>query len=454
MGRSPTPSRYLHPYIATVCVGAALLFAQAAHRGDILPAGYWSAFGALVGLGVLAELFFLRLRVGTTTTAVSFVPYLAAILLGGPGFAMLVAGTTDLVAETLIRRKPLIKVLHNTAKEVLAVGLAGHLYVSLGGEPSAAEFAIAVTPFLLSSVVYFTVNNGSVATVLSLSSGSDLREEWRAIVGRDLVHNVVSSFLAGLLVFLYIELQVLGLALVLIPLFFLRHAHHANLQLEEANRDLLELMVKSIEARDPYTSGHSVRVAAYAKALAREVGLPAREIRQVETAALLHDVGKIYEDYAPLLRKEGKLSADERLLMQSHPVRSAELVGTISSLRGYVEQCVRHHHEHFDGSGYPDALMGPEIPIGARIIMIADTADAMTTDRPYRVALTYHRLIAELERYSGSQFDPLVVDAFKRSRQIATLIEERQDVTAEPAPIPNAAIRPVWRSPRTREGVA
>jgi putative nucleotidyltransferase with HDIG domain len=183
-------------------------------------------------------------------------------------------------------------------------------------------------------------------------------------------------------------------------------------------------MVKAIEARDPYTSGHSLRVSRIAGALARAIGLPAKHVEQIETAALLHDVGKIHQEYALVLRKAGGLSPEEAALMRTHPIRSFELVRTISGFRGGVEAAVRHHHENYDGSGYPDGLSGPAIPVGARIIMIADTADAMTTDRPYRTALTYEQLVAELDRYSGSQFDPELVKAFKASPPIHRLFDE------------------------------
>jgi putative nucleotidyltransferase with HDIG domain len=236
--------------------------------------------------------------------------------------------------------------------------------------------------------------------------------------------------LALLLAFLYVELELLGLLLVIIPLFFVRHTNQINRQLEQANRDLLELMVKAIEARDPYTSGHSQRVAKIAGELAREVGVGFRDVEGITTAALLHDVGKIYEEFAPLLRKEGKLTEHERFVMESHPARSSELVSTISNLRGYVERCVRHHHENYDGSGYPLGLSDDEIPLGARIIMIADTTDAMTTDRPYRSALSYERVVAELDRYAGAQFDPELVKVFKRSAAIRSIVSNRGRPTA------------------------
>jgi putative nucleotidyltransferase with HDIG domain len=182
------------------------------------------------------------------------------------------------------------------------------------------------------------------------------------------------------------------------------------------------LMVKAIEARDPYTSGHSVRVAEYARSVARELGLPPKHVDDIATAALLHDVGKIYEDFAPLLRKEGRLTPEERMLLQAHPVRSAELAGTIASFRGRVQSDIRNHHENYDGTGYPDGLVGEAIPIGARIIMVADTIDAMTTDRPYRNALTLQKALDELVRFSGQQFDPRLVELVANSPSIRRLL--------------------------------
>jgi putative nucleotidyltransferase with HDIG domain len=225
----------------------------------------------------------------------------------------------------------------------------------------------------------------------------------------------------------------------------MRHIYHVNLQLEQVNRDLLELMVKAIEARDPYTSGHSLRVARVASQLAREHGLSAKAVEQVSTAALLHDVGKIHEDFAPLLRKETKLSSTERALMQTHPSRSADLVRTISAFQGVIEEAVRHHHENYDGTGYPTGLSADAIPMGARIIMIADTMDAMTTDRPYRRALTFDRVVDELRRCAGSQFDPALVEIVVRSSAIRAMVAAR--VAREPLVAPPGGLE-VFAGPR------
>src|SRR5437879_5697049 len=210
--------------------------------------------------------------------------------------------------------------------------------------------------------------------------------------------------------------------MLILPVLFVRHMYQMNLQGERVNRELLELMVKAIEARDPYTSGHSVRVSEYGRSIARELGLAPKQVDQIATAALLHDVGKIYEDFAPLLRKEGKLTPEERMLMQAHPVRSADLAGTIAEFRGRVQTDIRNHHENYDGTGYPDGLAGEAIPVGSRIVMIADTLDAMTTDRPYRKALTLSRTLEELKKLSGRQFDPKLVNLVCHSPSIRRLL--------------------------------
>jgi putative nucleotidyltransferase with HDIG domain len=394
------------------------------------PTALRNCVAAALSLGVLAELFALRVRVGTTTSSVAFVPFLATILLVGPSWAMIVAGATYLVAETLIRHKPMIKAIHNTAKEILSVGMAGKAYVVLGGVPSLIHFDLAILAFGAMVLVYFLLSTGATTLAIAVSTKSGVAETWHQVVGSSLLYDAFSSSLAVLLAFLYVQFELPGLLLVIVPLFFVRHTYNVNLQLEQVNRDLLELMVKAIEARDPYTSGHSLRVSAYARTIAREAGLPSKQVELVEAAALLHDVGKIYQEFAPILRKEGRLTPEEFALMKTHPVRSFELVRTISSFRGAVEQAVRHHHEDFDGTGYPDGVGGETIPLGARIIRIADTTDAMTTDRPYRAAMSYEKVVSELEKYSAVQFDPKLVELFKKSSSLRALINSSSTRTA------------------------
>ena len=143
--------------------------------------------------------------------------------------------------------------------------------------------------------------------------------------------------------------------------------------------------------------------------IARGLGLSEREIEQIGKAALLHDVGKIYEKYGPILRKADKLTSEEWATMQEHPVDGANLVATMSGLKEIIP-AIRHHHENWDGSGYPDGLAGERIPLAARVISFADTIDAMTSERPYRQPLTEAQVRAEIVRCRGRQFDPSITD--------------------------------------------
>jgi HD-GYP domain-containing protein (c-di-GMP phosphodiesterase class II) len=215
--------------------------------------------------------------------------------------------------------------------------------------------------------------------------------------------------LAFYLAWLYSSLGPAGAAALVIPLLGVRQLYRTTLELSKVTEELLDLMVAAIEARDPYTSGHSQRVARASKLIAGVVGLRPAEIERVGVAALLHDVGKIDEAFAPILAKEGRLTPEEWDVMKRHPVRSAELVGLLSSLRDVVP-AVRHHHENWDGTGYPDGIKGEAIPLASRIIMFADTLDAMTSDRPYRKALSVEEAKAEFVRFRGLQFDPTICD--------------------------------------------
>jgi len=418
--RRPEP---IHVYVSLVAI-AALAFLGTSYW--VVPAdahGFWNCVAAFLVLALVSEFAFLRLPIGTSTSSVSFIPYLAAVVLLGTDWAMGLTAVATFIAEAFVRRKAFIKIVHNTSKEVIAVGCAGWLYASLGGESSIVGFTLDVGAFAAAVGCYMLVNVGAPAVAIALSSGSRLTDSWRRLIGGSLLFDFLASPLALLLAFLYTKAQLWGVIIVTIPLFLVRHVYSVNLQIEQVNRDLLELMVKAIEARDPYTSGHSLRVSRLAGILTRALGLSSKQIDQIETAALLHDVGKIHEEYAIVLRKEGSLTAEEVALMRTHPIRSYELVRTISSFRGGVDLAVRHHHENFDGSGYPDGLSREEIPIGARIIMIADTADAMTTDRPYRSALNFEAVVEELRKYSGTQFDPELVVLFSSNVEVRRLIE-------------------------------
>ena len=188
------------------------------------------------------------------------------------------------------------------------------------------------------------------------------------------------------------------------------HEKHAELRL--AYISTVRAMAEAIEAKDPYTRGHSERVAVYASRIARELDCDPLFIERIYLAGLLHDVGKIGVPDA-IITKPGRLTEEEYREIQRHPEIGARILEPVSFLADIVE-CVRHHHEWYDGSprGYPDHISGTRIPFPSRIILVADTVEAMSSDRPYRKALQLDVIIEEIARFSGSQFDPVCADAF------------------------------------------
>jgi putative nucleotidyltransferase with HDIG domain len=418
------------------------------------PSAHWNAVAAFVVLGFLTDASYLRLRVGRTETqsSVAFISFIASVLLFDTGWAAAIAGCAVLASESVIKRKAPVRVAFNVAQMTLSVAVASLVYKFLGGGYALTPAGLRLSPVAIGGAIvsFFAVNSLAVSLAVSLGEGERMMAVWSRIAGASIIYDLFSSLLAPLLAFLYVRLEIPGILALVLPLYGIRHLYNITMQLEQVNRDLLELMVKAIEARDPYTSGHSQRVAQLAELLARELGLGAKVSDHIRTAALLHDVGKIHEEYAPLLRKQGKLDPTEKALMQTHSSRSADLVGTISAFRGAITEAVRHHHENFDGTGYPAGLSSKSIPIGARIIMIADTVDAMTTDRPYRKALTFERVTTELKQFAGRQFDPSLVVAFNKSAAIKVLISQRTGVPAPPS-VATFSLSAPWRGrPRIR----
>jgi HD-GYP domain-containing protein (c-di-GMP phosphodiesterase class II) len=188
-------------------------------------------------------------------------------------------------------------------------------------------------------------------------------------------------------------------------------------------------LAQAIDAKDPYTKGHSVRVNKYAVIIARYLDLSEREIRNVHVASLLHDVGKIGIDDA-ILKKPASLSKEEFEIMKQHPEKGAKIMGRINALRDIVPG-MRHHHERYGGGGYPSGLKGEEIPLIARIVNVADTLDAMTTNRPYQAAFPFEAAVARINELKGAVCDPKVVEAFNRAYHAGEFDLEKKQTAAQ-----------------------
>jgi HD-GYP domain-containing protein (c-di-GMP phosphodiesterase class II) len=181
-------------------------------------------------------------------------------------------------------------------------------------------------------------------------------------------------------------------------------------ELETLNRETIFAFVRAIDARDPYTARHSEKVAGYAVQLAEALGLPPVDCERIHLAGMLHDVGKLALERS-VLHKAGALSDDEWRQVREHPALSAHIIGAVARFAMFVPGA-RHHHERYDGRGYPDGLAGPAIPYDARILAVADAYDAMTSDRSYRPALGHTEAVARLRAAAGTQFDPECVRVF------------------------------------------
>src|SRR5215208_1185994 len=395
-------------YIALVSLLAALasLYVYA-----MLPPASMRHINAAFGLAcfaIIADLLEYRLPAGAGGS-VAVIPFVA-IGLSSPNWSAIAAVGAAAAVGQLAHRKPLPKVVFNTAQATLSIAMAVVAYASIGAPTESTNFALSAGSLgaaALLILAFVVVNTVTVSGVIALTQQTNVFAVWKANNQSTFAHRIFVAPFAFGLGWAYLELGPLGAGLIALPLIGVRQLNTTTLRLQKTNRELLELMVKAIEARDPYTSGHSRRVADAAEVIARAVGLRPRQVERVRIAALLHDIGKIHSDFAEILQKEGKLNDTEWATMKTHPDKGADLVATLSDLQDIVGP-VRHHHEHWNGRGYPAGLAGEQIPLASRIITFADTIDALMTDRPYRRGKTPNEVREELLRCSGSQFDPSI----------------------------------------------
>jgi putative nucleotidyltransferase with HDIG domain len=403
--------------LLTLFAASLTVFVFVQYTPDFSPE-WFLALGVLLLLGVASTSLAFRVTEKGSTTDVNYLLELGAVLLLGAPGATTLACLSGIISQGLIQRKPWVKASFNVAQYTIAAAIAGLLYHDLGGTSTLIkanfDFGSSVVPFLAASGSYFLINSLSVTTIISYAEKLPFHQVWKRIAGVNILVDIVSSPLAFLIPWLFYW-NVAAVFLAIVPIIGLRYSYGINIELQQLNRDLLRALVKTLEAQDPYTSGHSIRVAERSRAIAEELGLSSRKVRLIETGALLHDIGKIGTEFSRILRQKGPLTPSQRELIRSHPERGVEIIEPIRRLDPVVLDCVRHHHERVDGTGYPSGLAGDDIPLGARVIMVADTIDAMLTARPYRDALPVEVVQDELRRHTGTQFDIRMVEAALRA---------------------------------------
>lgn len=428
MGTDSTGLRSIVVASGIAAVGVSALIAY--FNPPTLSVSWAIAFATLLALAIVSALLALTITESGASTAVDFLPHLASVVLLGPTGAIGLTFVGQLLTDFLILRKDRYRALFNLFQFVCATGVAAVLYKGFGGTASldSIAFRSSFPPFIIAALGYFVVNSTAVFYAVSKLEGRSFQDVWRQTAGSIIVFDVAMSSLAYLIAFLYVRWGAVSLLAAIIPMIGLRYSYGVNIELQRLNQDLLRVLIKTLEARDRYTSGHSVRVAERSRRIAVTLGLRPRQVRLIETAALLHDIGKIDLAYGEILRQTGPLTPDQRDLIRAHPDKGVEIVSAVRSLDPTILECIRHHHEWFDGHGYPTGIAAEDIPIGARIIMISDSIDAMMTDRPYRKALSIDQTRQELLRNSGTQFDPVVVEA---ALSCGVLEQAADDLAAE-----------------------
>jgi putative nucleotidyltransferase with HDIG domain len=372
----------------------------------------------------------------------------AAVLFGPAAGTVAVALDCLIISYRLLRAGlPVHRVAFNATAPSLAMWSAAHILSALGWAVPFANVPSPPVRLVLLLVVfvasYFALNTGSIALAVALEKRLSPFAVWRAhFLGLWLTY-FGGGATAGLVMLLkYTSTSSLALLAVLVPLplvlyYAFKEAmgrlddrlHHLA-DLNAVYFSTIEALAQSIDAKDPFTHGHIRRVQMYALRLARELGVTAEgELKAIEAAALLHDMGKVgVPEY--ILNKPAKLTAAEYEKVKLHAGLGANILSSIEFPYPVVP-IVRHHHERWDGCGYPDGLKGTEIPLGARILAVADCFDALTSDRPYRPRLSEAAAVDLLMSERGRSYDPTVVDAFIRTYRDVAIHEATPVVTAD-----------------------
>ncbi len=404
-------------YILLVTAAAVALIATSsaatAEPPTIAGAVGWLTF---VALGLFSETMAVHFEGGPTgkiKASIVFLPLFACAIVFSPLAVILAVAVVQGLSEVLFKPRAWWRTTFNVSQYILSYGVAAWVYstvksaVQLTGE-------VHVVAFAAMAVTFFFLNLLLVVGILAIQSQTRFWVVLQKAVGPgggNLLYDLLASPIAVFAAILYFEVGIAGLLFFLLPLFLVRFSYLDKLRLEQATKDLLRVLIKTIETRDPYTSGHSMRVSILATSIAIDMNLPKRVVQKVETAALLHDIGKVDAIYSEIISKPYDLTPDERELIKTHAARGADLLQSLSLVTAEIVEAVRHHHERYDGRGYPSGLAGTAVPLISRIIMVSDSIDAMLSDRPYRDALSVEEVESELLRCSGTQFDPAVVTA-------------------------------------------
>ncbi|RPI32429.1 MAG: diguanylate cyclase [Chloroflexota bacterium] len=428
-----------------------------------LPVIDWIGLGVFSLVVLLSEGLSIDLYDRNTSISTSAAPMIAGTLLFGP-LGVLVFSLVQALTAFIKYKSPTNRFFFNASNQIIG-GLLCIAFINFTGlvlPEISVPLQLLFT--LVSAVIIYISTTSLVTFAIFLTSRDRLKMIWDERFRWLGPYYIGMGIVAYALIFTYHSAGFLGVFVLLVPLFILRLSQKQYIdrtkdvvtQLKENNKDLQqqadeisrlndELMLvlsQVIDIRDPYVLGHSQRVAHYANKIAKRIGLSEEAIDNVVKAALLHDIGKLGVPDAILL-KEGSLNEQEYAIVKQHSGLGAQIIRSCHSLKALIP-AVYHHHESYNGKGYPDGLSGDEIPLEARILGLADAIEAMATDRPYHRALESEEILAEIQRRAGSQFDPVLVNSFisiVREEGLSVIINSANKREAGKALIPT-----IWES--------
>ncbi|HEX6791460.1 MAG TPA: HD-GYP domain-containing protein [Candidatus Krumholzibacteria bacterium] len=355
---------------------------------------------------------------------------LAAVVLLGPAAAVLVEAIASFFTEVIVQRRAAVKYAFNVPLLIATVGCAGLTFWAFPEAWRSLDSPRFLLPLTVASIVYYLVNTISVSTVVALRAAKSVFHIWKQNYMWTFFHIFAFIPIGAIIALVYRSYGQWTLMLFLVPVFLARYSFKLYVEMKEAHINTVAALTSAIDANDPYTHGHSYRVSRYAMRVGRALGLPARDMEILEYGALLHDIGKIAIKHDILLKRD-KLTDQEFMSLKQHPSVGADIVENLKFLRE-AAVLVRYHHEQPNGRGYPEGLRGNDIPLGARIILVCDAFDAMTSDRPYRKGFPVEQVVAQLEKHRGEQFDNeiagVVLDLIRRDE--FTVIVENDPTTA------------------------
>jgi len=450
-------------YIVLVIAAGALAIASSIQ--DIAPAGSqgWLILAALTLISGSATV---RLPSIPATLSVSETFVFTSVLLYGPAAGTLTVALDGLIISLWLskRRKELHRVLFNMAAPAISIWIAAHLFFMLtGGQPFAEagtpDLETFALPLVAFAIIYFSLNSWLIAFAVALETRQSAALIWRSNFVWLSLNFMCGASVAAMLTLFPGGLNPMYMAAV-VPLLLVLYLTYrtsmdrvadATKHLNEMNEmylSTIETLAMAVDAKDQVTHGHIRRVQTYAVGLARRLGVDdAAQLRAMEAASLLHDMGKLaVPEY--ILNKPGKLTPAEFEKMKLHASIGADILSSIHFPYPVIP-IVRHHHENWDGSGYPDGLAGADIPLGARILSVVDCFDALTSDRPYRPRLSDEQALDILHQRRGTMYDPLVVDEFVK---VHSEIAAAMDISQEMQNPAIAEITKALSEPLTPEG--